>query len=66
MDRTGVAVMASENAAVMVTFCEVLSRLSSSVSVNVTDGGVASKVKVMLSVPAYALPAKSVPETVTV
>ena len=52
MEIVGVAVIASEKPAVMVTTSEVETKLSLSVSVRVTVGAVASKVKVMLSVPA--------------
>jgi hypothetical protein len=51
MEIVGVAVMASEKPAVMVTTSEVETKLSLSVSVKVTVGAVVSKVKVMLSVP---------------
>ena len=52
MEIVGVAVMASEKPAVMVTTSEVETKLSLSVSVKVTVGAVVSKVKVILSVPA--------------
>ena len=67
MEIVGVAVIASEKPAVMVTTSEAETKLSASVSVKVTVGAEVSKVKVILSVPAtYALPARSVPETVAV
>ena len=64
--KVGVAVILSEKVAVIVTTSELETRLSESVSVKVTVGKILSIVKVMLSVPAYALPDKSVPETVAV
>ena len=67
----GVAAIDLEKLAVMVTVLvgdkvvDII--LSASVSVKVTVGAEVSKVKVILSVPAtYALPARSVPETVAV
>ena len=51
MEIVGVAVIASEKPAVMVTTSEVETKLSASVSVKVTVGDVVSKVKVILSVP---------------
>jgi dipeptide/tripeptide permease len=51
IDIVGVAVMASEKPAVMVTTSEVVTILLLSVSVKVTVGAVVSKVKVILSVP---------------
>ena len=51
MEFVGVAVMASEKPAVMVTTSEVETKLSLSVSVKVTVGAEVSKVKVILSVP---------------
>jgi hypothetical protein len=51
MEIVGVAVMASEKPAVMVTTSEVETKLSLSVSIKVTVGDVVSKVKVILSVP---------------
>ena len=51
IEIVGVAVMVSEKPAVMVTTSEVETKLSLSVSVKVTVGTVASKVKVILSVP---------------
>ena len=51
MEIVGVAVMASEKPAVMVTTSEAETKLSLSVSVKVTVGDVVSKVKVILSVP---------------
>ena len=51
IDIVGVAVMASEKPAVIVTTSEVVTILLLSVSVRVTVGAVVSKVKVMLSVP---------------
>jgi hypothetical protein len=51
MEIVGVAVMASEKPAVMVTTSEAETKLSASVSVKVTVGDVVSKVKVILSVP---------------
>ena len=62
----GVGVIASEKVAVMVTTSEFETILSESVSVSVTVGAVLSMAKVILSVPEYAFPAKSVPETVAV
>ena len=62
----GVADILSEKVAVMVTTSELETMLSEFVSVKVTVGKVLSMVKVMLSVPEYALPDKSVPETVAV
>ena len=50
-EMVGVAAMLSENVAVMVTTSELETRLSESVSVKVTVGGVLSIVKVILSVP---------------
>ena len=64
MEIVGVAVMASEKPAVMVTTSEVETKLSLSVSVRVTVGAVVSKVKVRLSVPEWALPARSAPAAV--
>ena len=52
MEIVGVAVMASEKPAVMVTTSEAEIKLSASVSVKVTVGAEVSKIKVMLSVPA--------------
>ena len=65
----GVAAMASEKVAVMVTISELETMVSESVLVRVTVGGVVSAklletVKVRLSVPAYAFAAKSLPATV--
>ena len=51
MEIVGVAVMASEKPAVMVTTSEVVTILLLSVSVSVTVGAVVSKVNVILSVP---------------
>jgi hypothetical protein len=51
MEMVGVAVIASEKPAVMVTTSEAEIKLSASVSVKVTVGDVVSKVKVILSVP---------------
>ena len=51
MEMVGVAVMASEKPAVIVTTSEVETKLSLSVSVRVTVGAVESTVKGMLSVP---------------
>ena len=51
IEIVGVAVMASEKPAVMVTTSETETKLSLSVSVKVTVGAEVSKVKVMLSVP---------------
>ena len=51
MEMVGVAVIASEKPAVIVTTSEVETKLSASVSVKVTVGAVVYKVKVMLSVP---------------
>ena len=51
IEIVGVAVIASENPAVMVTTSEVETKLSLSVSVRVTVGAEVSKVKVILSVP---------------
>ena len=51
MEIVGVAVIASEKPAVMVTTSEAETKLSASVSVKVTVGAVVSKVKVILSVP---------------
>ncbi len=48
----------------MVTTLEPEVKLSESLSVSVTVGAVLSIVKVMLVVPAKALPERSVPETV--
>ena len=62
----GVAAILSEKVAVMVTTSELETILSESVSVSVTVGAVLSMAKVILSVPEYALPDKSVPETVAV
>ena len=62
----GVADILSEKVAVMVTTSELETMLSEFVSVKVTVGKVLSMVKVMLPVPEYALPDKSVPETVAV
>ena len=62
----GVAAILSEKVAVMVTTSELETILSESVSVSVTVGAVLSMAKVILSVPEYAFPAKSVPETVAV
>ena len=57
--------MTSEKLAVMVTIPEsVRMILSISVSERLTVGAVVSKVKVMLSVPAQALPDRSAPATV--
>ena len=50
MEIVGVAVMASEKPAVMVTTSEVETKLSLSVSVKTTVGAVESTVKVILSV----------------
>jgi len=52
IEITGVAVIVSEKAAVMVTVCELFKRLSSSVSVKVTVGIVVLTVKVMVFDPA--------------
>ena len=51
MDIVGVAAIVSEKIAVMVTTCELDTKLSVSVSKRVTVGAVVSKVKVRLSVP---------------
>ena len=51
IEIVGVAVMASEKPAVIVTTSEVETKLLLSVSVKVTEGAVVSMVKVMLSVP---------------
>ena len=51
MEIVGVAVITSEKPAVIVTTSEVETKLSLSVSVKVTVGGVESILKVMLSVP---------------
>ena len=59
-----VADIASLKVAVMVTTLEPEVKLSESVSVKVTVGGVLSMVKVMLSVPEYTLFAKSLAEIV--
>src|SRR5210317_1938453 len=64
--KVGVAAILSEKVAVMVTTSELETILSESVSVSVTVGAVLSIVNVILSVPEYAFPAKSVPETVAV
>ena len=62
----GVAAIISEKVAVIVTTSVLETMLSESVSVRVTVGAVVSTAKVMLSVPEYAFPDKSVPETVAV
>jgi len=59
-----VADIASLKVAVMVTTLEPETKLSESVSVKVTVGAVLSMVKVILVVPAKALPERSVPATV--
>ena len=59
-----VADIASLKVAVMVTTLEPEVKLSESVSVKVTVGAVLSMVKVILVVPAKALPERSVPATV--
>ena len=64
--KVGVAAILSEKVAVIITTSESEIISSESVSVNVTVGSVLSIVNVILSVPAYALPDKSVPETVAV
>ena len=64
--RVGVASIASEKVAVIVTISELETRLSESVSVSITVGTELSIVNVMLSVPVYAFPDKSVPDTVAV
>ncbi len=60
----GDADIASLKVAVMVTTLEPETKLSESVSVKVTVGAVLSMVKVILVVPAKALPERSVPATV--
>ena len=65
-EKVGVAAMLSEKVAVIVTKSELETIVSESVSVKVTVGVVLSIVNVILSVPEYAFPAKSVPETVAV
>ena len=62
----GKAFISSLNVAVIVTIDDPESKLSSSVSVKITVGGVLSTIKVILSVPVYTFPAISVPETVAV
>ena len=62
----GVTAIASLKVAVIVTTLEPEVKLSESLSVSVTVGAVLSIVKVMLVVPAKALPERSVPETVAV
>ena len=52
IDIVGVADIASEKAAVIVTLVERGIKLSSSVSLRITVGCVPSNVKVMLSIPA--------------
>ena len=64
--KVGVAAILSEKVAVIITTSESEIISSESVSVNVTVGSVLSIVNVILSVPAYALHDKSVPETVAV
>ena len=62
----GVGVIASENVAVKITASELTTTLSESLSIRLTVGGALSViVKVRLSVPEYAFPAKSVPDMVT-
>ena len=60
----GDADKASPKVAVMVTTLEPETKLSESVSVKVTVGGVLSIVKVILSVPEKDIPERSVPATV--
>ena len=64
--KVGVVDILSLKVAVIVTTSELETRLSESVSVSITVGTELSIVNVILSVPAYALPDKSVPETVAV
>ncbi len=64
MLMVGVTDIASLKVAVMVTTFEPVTILLTSVSVKVTVGAVLSMVKVILVVPAYALPERSVPATV--
>ena len=64
MLMVGVTAIASLKVAVMVTTFEPVTILLTSVSVKVTVGAVLSMVKVMLVVPAYALPERSVPAMV--
>ena len=66
-ERVGVTDMLSENVAVIVTTSELETILSESLSVKLIRVGFElSIVNVILSVPEYAFPAKSVPETVAV
>ena len=60
----GAEAIASLKVAVIVTTLEPETKLSESLSVKVTVGAVLSIVKVMLVVPAYALPDTSAPATV--
>ena len=67
MDSSGLEAIGSENVAVKVTLVASLTKLFSSLSVKLSRVGLElSMVKVILSVPAYALPDKSVPDTVAV
>ena len=64
MLMVGVTAIASLKVAVIVTTFEPATILLGSVSVKVTVGAVLSIVKVILVVPAKALPERSVPATV--
>ena len=65
MLMVGVAAIALLNVAVMVTTIDPETKLSESESVRMTSG-VLETLKVILSVPEYTFPTRSVPDTVAV